>query len=244
MMSWKRFAVGLALCLWPVCAQAERMAEAGSISGTVTFGSEYLPPFRIYAISIIDRNTYFAVATEMDQQSFEIPGVAPGRYVVVAYTDPGRETLLSGWLRDDELVPVTVTAGGSVTGVVLTDAHSPDGFPQEPPPTPGLGVEAPSCHARSPQMAVGMCFTEAYERADRALNAEYRRVMALKNVPQRCRDLLRDAQRAWIPFRDAHCGYEGDALYSGRGAECMWEVTVERTEYLKLQDRDVCLRSQ
>lgn len=217
----------------------------GSITGRLTYPSEYIPPLRIYAISVEDDISFYAVSTEIDQKRFLIQGIAPGRYVVVAY--PEEEELsewVGGWASRDELVTVTVAAGATAADVVINEwvVEPAEGFPLEPPPTPGTGVAARSCLARKSQMDVNACNRQAHEIADRALNAEYQRIMALVNLHQTCREGLRAAQRTWITFRDAHCDYEGAALYAGRGIECLKEMTIQRTEYLKVQDEHLCAR--
>jgi hypothetical protein len=180
---------------------AAAVPETGSIAGTPTYPSEFIPPLRIYAISVDDDISFYAVATEIDQERFLIQGIRPGRYVVVAY--PEAEVLsewVGGWASRDELVLVTVTAGVTAADVIVNEwvVQPVAGFPLEP--TPGTGVAAPPCLARESQMDVNACNMQTYRIADRLLNAEYQRVMALVDFHQTCRDALRSAQRAWISF--------------------------------------------
>jgi uncharacterized protein YecT (DUF1311 family) len=49
---------------------------------------------------------------------------------------------------------------------------------------------------------------------------------------------LREMQRAWIPFRDARCGFEMSLWGGGTGggpayAECLMIVTAEQALYLE-----------
>jgi len=52
------------------------------------------------------------------------------------------------------------------------------------------------------------CISEEFELQDRRLNRSYKALMA--SIPER-RPELRDAQRKWIAFRDANCGFYYDA---------------------------------
>ncbi len=79
------------------------------------------------------------------------------------------------------------------------------------------------------------CYREEGEAWDRLLNTHYQRLMELLDPEQRT--ALRDAQRAWIAFRDAHCGF-GDVLVRGTyaqvwGAACFSETTADRVEDLR-----------
>jgi uncharacterized protein YecT (DUF1311 family) len=65
---------------------------------------------------------------------------------------------------------------------------------------------------------------------DRRLNAAYQTLMG--DLPARRREQLRGAQRLWIQFRDANCGY----FASGEGsiarieaAQCLYRMTSSRT---------------
>lgn len=96
---------------------------------------------------------------------------------------------------------------------------------------------AQDCDAAQTQADMTECSGQDYKSADKALNAEYKRAEAAldKSVGL----LLRDAQRAWISFRDKACKAEG-ALYGGGSmqpmviADCMTRLTQRRTEDLKL----------
>jgi uncharacterized protein YecT (DUF1311 family) len=81
------------------------------------------------------------------------------------------------------------------------------------------------CDNPQAQMEMNACAAIDFERADAELNAEYRRAIASARVADREFDdagdrrpgdeaTLREAQRAWVAFRDAQCRLEG---YEARG---------------------------
>ena len=95
-----------------------------------------------------------------------------------------------------------------------------------------------------------MCTAAETQVWDRFLNAEYRSTMSALNAmdvdegqyfPEFAKreDSLRDAQRAWITFRDAECGLAYAMWGSGSmrniaAATCQLEMTAKRT--LELQE--------
>lgn len=73
-------------------------------------------------------------------------------------------------------------------------------------------------------------------RADAALNAQYAATTRPLTTPTRT--LLRDAQRAWITFRDQQCRYEASAVQGGSAhpmvqSDCLARLTVQRTQDLR-----------
>lgn len=93
-----------------------------------------------------------------------------------------------------------------------------------------LAAQEPQWNCADPQTQSEMnaCAQIDFERADAALNAEYRRAIAHARASDREESghriegddrpgdeaTLREAQRAWVAFRDAHCRLEG---YEARG---------------------------
>lgn len=92
-----------------------------------------------------------------------------------------------------------------------------------------LAAQEPEWNCADPQTQVEMnaCAAIDFERADAELNAEYRRAIAHARASDRevtsrpegddrpgDEATLRQAQRAWVAFRDAHCRLEG---YEARG---------------------------
>ncbi len=107
------------------------------------------------------------------------------------------------------------------------------------------------CADAASQAAMNACAAQAFERADAELNALYRRLIDGARENDRSPDngrvegddrpgeeaTLREAQRAWVAFRDAHCRGEG---YAERGGsmepmifhQCLERLTRERIAQL------------
>ncbi len=99
---------------------------------------------------------------------------------------------------------------------------------------------APCCAATAvlaqSQTALNTSAAQNLRRADQALNAQYTATTAALSTPSRT--LLRDAQRAWITFRDQQCRYESSAVRGGSAfamvqSDCLARLTVERTADLR-----------
>jgi hypothetical protein len=139
--------------------------SAGAITGRFGYGSDFIPPVTVYAISTTDPRVWFSVkypglgnpprptaqpGTSGD--TYTITGVAPGTYWVVAYRDDGlgpdpgfysrasicMRTTPSGPCPDINPLSVTVIAGQTASGIdVLTWGTQPQPSPTLPPrPTP------------------------------------------------------------------------------------------------------------
>jgi uncharacterized protein YecT (DUF1311 family) len=92
-----------------------------------------------------------------------------------------------------------------------------------------LAAQEPQWNCADPQAQSEMnaCAAIDFERADAELNAEYRAAIAYAREADRTdtarlpsddrpgdEATLREAQRAWVAFRDAHCRLQG---YEARG---------------------------
>jgi uncharacterized protein YecT (DUF1311 family) len=103
-----------------------------------------------------------------------------------------------------------------------------------------------SCANALSQQELNQCAYADWEAADAELNAVYK--VAIAMLEQWDADLpvnekggakaLREAQRAWITFRDKTCEAEGYAMKGGSAEPllvygCMRVVTKERTAHLK-----------
>ena len=80
------------------------------------------------------------------------------------------------------------------------------------------------------------CQEEKYQKADAELNRVYKALMATLDTSQK--EQLRTAQRAWIPYRDAHAefiagGEAGGSLEPVMRLLALTELTIERTDHLK-----------
>lgn len=111
---------------------------------------------------------------------------------------------------------------------------------------PALGQEVDCANAMA-QMELTYCAEQDWMAADEALNAAYGEAKALMqqidaDLPKAERGAeayLRDAQRAWISFRDAACAAEGYAMHGGSAEPmlvygCRARLTEQRTEDLQL----------
>lgn len=101
------------------------------------------------------------------------------------------------------------------------------------------------CANAMAQQEMNQCAYDDWEAADADLNAAYKQAMTLlkewdAGLPaeeQGGADALRDAQRAWISFRDKACEAEGYAMKGGSAEPllvygCMRVLSEERTAHL------------
>lgn len=97
------------------------------------------------------------------------------------------------------------------------------------------------------QVEMTGCASRAAEAADQQLNATWRRAIAAVRATDAAgpaydpssEDILRDAQRAWISFRDQACSAEATIARGGSMASqlfliCLERLTLRRTEDLRL----------
>lgn len=87
------------------------------------------------------------------------------------------------------------------------------------------------------QSDMNLCAGQSYQMADDALNEAWAQLRARRGEGHSM-DLLRDAQRAWIAFRDAHCEahaapYEGGSIQPLIRFTCLQDVTARRTAQLR-----------
>lgn len=102
------------------------------------------------------------------------------------------------------------------------------------------------CDKAETQSDMNRCASIAYEKADAALNIQYKKTRAA--LAQQDEDLssglvkstesLLTAQRAWIAYRDAHCetvGFDarGGSLEPYLVSSCLSKLTEQRTAELE-----------
>ena len=112
----------------------------------------------------------------------------------------------------------------------------------------GTGAQAQALDCSNPQdqRSMNECAHQAWEAADGDLNLAYRLAMnAAKSMDEftpewqeKTSIVLRDAQRAWIPFRDKACELESHQARGGTMQPlifwgCMEKLTRDRTEQLR-----------
>lgn len=89
------------------------------------------------------------------------------------------------------------------------------------------------------QLTMNMCASHRYTTADQKLNQQYKQLVAQQDATGKQR--LRDAQRAWISFRDKDClantglREESGSIWPLLHYSCLERHTSQRSEDLKLQ---------
>lgn len=82
------------------------------------------------------------------------------------------------------------------------------------------------------------CVGKATQKWDKRLNSSYRELMKGSEPAQQT--ALRSAQRLWIQYRDANCGYyasQDGSISRIAAAECVRSITRERTCELEAAGR-------
>ncbi|MCA0998390.1 lysozyme inhibitor LprI family protein [Alloyangia pacifica] len=98
------------------------------------------------------------------------------------------------------------------------------------------GAASAACNEAKTTIEMGDCVRGEYEAADLELNRVYAQLKGARDEAFMAK--VRDAQRAWIPFRDAACEAEG-ALYEGGSLQpiaqvsCLTKLTRRRSEDLR-----------
>ena len=103
-----------------------------------------------------------------------------------------------------------------------------------------IGAEDPACEEAETTAAMLDCANRLYSNADEELNLVYKQLMS--QLAAERREPLRDAQKAWIEFRDKNVAFvasdvEGGTLYPVIEASKLAEMTERRTLELKEQLR-------
>lgn len=105
--------------------------------------------------------------------------------------------------------------------------------------TPLSFAQTSEADCENAQTAVEMnaCISARYENADERLNSLYNKLRA--QLDEEGQKHLRDAQRAWLKFRDAECLWAADEMRGGTGASlirgaCLADQTAIRADDLEL----------
>ncbi len=115
-------------------------------------------------------------------------------------------------------------------------------------------AQEPNCSDPQYQTEMNLCAARDFERADAELNRIWPQLLASAregdaDINREFDDrptgeqTLREAQRAWITFRDQHCAFEG---YESRGGSmetmlyegCRARLTLERIRQLQQPSLD------
>jgi len=99
-------------------------------------------------------------------------------------------------------------------------------------------ADALDCDNASTTVEMIQCADADYKSADKLLNDAYRQ--RRENLDKTGEKLLRDAQRAWIKFRDAQCAVERDGARGGTMAPLLY---IACQEYLTRQRTHTLLTS-
>jgi len=108
--------------------------------------------------------------------------------------------------------------------------------------------ERPNCKQPRNQVEINFCIYAEYERADAEMNRRWKKTLAITRSDPWLQQpklhgaksdaqLLVEAQRAWLRYRDAQCNFE-ERLMPGTGgpstrSSCLATLTEERTKYLR-----------
>jgi hypothetical protein len=115
--------------------------QTGSISGDLSYPSEFIPEQYIVAFQV-GSDAYYYVGTARNQTTYQIANLPPGTYHVVAYLVDGDLSAgythavpcgLSVECNDHSLIDVPVAPGQDTGGIDPADWYAPDGaFPSNP----------------------------------------------------------------------------------------------------------------
>lgn len=120
---------------------ATETLKFGTVSGNLSYPSEFIPAQRVIFYIANDFSQYYSVDTALNQSTYTIQ-VPEGMYVVVAYVIDGGLSAgytaavacgLSVDCTDHSLVPILVTAGETLEKIDPADWYAPgDSFPPLP----------------------------------------------------------------------------------------------------------------
>jgi uncharacterized protein YecT (DUF1311 family) len=87
-----------------------------------------------------------------------------------------------------------------------------------------------------PQQSINFCLNQRFLFWDDVLNQAYQQVIAIRD--DAAEERLREAQRAWITYRDLTCEMEADAMRGGSGEHmlrsgCLVRLTERRARDLE-----------
>jgi len=88
---------------------------------------------------------------------------------------------------------------------------------------------------------MNQCAGKDYKTADAALNQVYQRLVTMLDDEERAQ--LKEAQTAWIKYRDLNCDFVGDQFKGGTMrptvyANCLADMTRKRTTELRTQIKE------
>jgi uncharacterized protein YecT (DUF1311 family) len=105
----------------------------------------------------------------------------------------------------------------------------------------GQGTKKAPCADAHTQAEMNICAGKEYKAADATLNRVYQQLVAMLDAEAKAQ--LKEAQTAWIKYRDANCDFVGDQYKGGSIRPliyglCLADVTRNRTAELRTQIKD------
>jgi uncharacterized protein YecT (DUF1311 family) len=96
-----------------------------------------------------------------------------------------------------------------------------------------------ACASAQTQTDMNTCAAGQYQKDDAAMNQIYQRLLAKLTDPQQ-KQLLVDAERAWITYRDKECAFEtsgsaGGSIHPMIQSDCLDEKTAVHIAELSRQ---------
>ncbi|WP_239025334.1 lysozyme inhibitor LprI family protein [Rhodoligotrophos defluvii] len=105
---------------------------------------------------------------------------------------------------------------------------------------PAAAQSTTDCGNAKTQADMNQCAAQAFEKADAELNRVFQQLLG--KLEQDGKGYARDAQRAWIAFRDKECVFraggpadQGGSIWPMIYAECRAELTEDRVKQLQTQ---------
>ncbi len=91
------------------------------------------------------------------------------------------------------------------------------------------------------QFEMNQCAGKAYRAADATMNSVYRKLVAMLDEDEKAK--LKEAQVAWLKYRDTNCEFVGDQYAGGSirpliEATCLADMTKSRATELKTQIKE------
>ena len=159
--------------------------ETGLVTGKLEYPSEFIPPLRVVAFNL-DNRTYFWVDTAQNQQYYEVKGLTPGDYTVVAYY---RNTNMAGGYttfvvcgfapgcNNHSLKIIHIDAGTNAVNINPNDWYAPNGtFPPDPTKpfvTPTLNMDIPPLTLNGLKNAEYRVIVNGTMQTIRTINGQY-----------------------------------------------------------------------
>jgi uncharacterized protein YecT (DUF1311 family) len=121
----------------------------------------------------------------------------------------------------------------TITLIVVIVSMSASIFAQKQKPKP--------CEDAQTQADMNICWGNEYKKADATLNKTYQQLVTMLDEAEKAQ--LKNAENAWLKYRDANCEFVGDQYKGGSirpmiVAICLADVTNNRNAELKNQIKD------